>query len=70
MFTSVTKLVAGILRWLSTSSQNVTAVSYTHLLSGIDPKDIRADDPDVMKLFSGTDILGVTPEQIGTPTGM
>lgn len=39
-------------------------------LSGIDPKDIRADDPDVMKLFSGTDILGVTPEQIGTPTGM
>lgn len=39
-------------------------------LSGIDPKDIRADDPDVMKLFSGTEILGVTPEQIGTPTGM
>ena len=24
-------------------------------LSGIDPKDIRADDPDVMKLFSGTE---------------
>ena len=23
-----------------------------------------------MALFSGTDILGVTPEQIGTPTGM
>lgn len=22
-------------------------------LSGIDPKDIRADDPDVMKLFQG-----------------
>ncbi|MGT2908235.1 PolC-type DNA polymerase III [Streptococcus dentiloxodontae] len=39
-------------------------------LSGIDPKAIPADDPDVMKLFSGTDVLGVTPEQIGTPTGM
>ena len=24
----------------------------------------------VMALFSGTDVLGVTPEQIGTPTGM
>ncbi|MCK1221118.1 PolC-type DNA polymerase III [Streptococcus uberis] len=39
-------------------------------LSGIDPKSIPADDPGVMALFSGTDILGVTPEQIGTPTGM
>ncbi|TCD45773.1 PolC-type DNA polymerase III [Streptococcus sp. X16XC17] len=39
-------------------------------LSGIDPQTIRADDPGVMALFSGTDILGVTPEQIGTPTGM
>ena len=28
------------------------------------------DDPGVMVLFSGTDILGVTPEQIGTSTGM
>jgi len=28
------------------------------------------DDEGVMALFSGTDVLGVTPEQIGTPTGM
>ncbi|MGT2888312.1 PolC-type DNA polymerase III [Streptococcus didelphis] len=39
-------------------------------LSGIDPKTIPADDPGVMALFSGTEVLGVTPEQIGTPTGM
>ena len=39
-------------------------------LSDIDPNDIPMDDPDVMALFSGTDILGVTPEQIGTSTGM
>ncbi|HFO0534697.1 TPA: PolC-type DNA polymerase III, partial [Streptococcus pyogenes] len=39
-------------------------------LSGIDPITIPADDPGVMALFSGTEILGVTPEQIGTPTGM
>ncbi|AXQ79519.1 PolC-type DNA polymerase III [Streptococcus chenjunshii] len=39
-------------------------------LSGIDPTEIPADDPDVMKLFSGTDVLGVTPEQIGASTGM
>ena len=39
-------------------------------LSGINPNDIPMDDPGVMALFSGTDILGVTPEQIGTSTGM
>ena len=39
-------------------------------LSGIDPNDIPMDDSDVMDLFSGTDILGVTPDQIGTSTGM
>ncbi|HHS7938804.1 TPA: PolC-type DNA polymerase III, partial [Streptococcus pyogenes] len=39
-------------------------------LSGIDPITIPADDPGVMALFSGTEVLGVTPEQIGTPTGM
>ncbi len=39
-------------------------------LSGIDPQTIPADDKGVMALFSGTEILGVTPEQIGTPTGM
>ena len=39
-------------------------------LSGIDPNDIPMDDPGVMALFSGTDVLGVTPEQIGTSTGM
>ncbi|KGR72441.1 PolC-type DNA polymerase III [Streptococcus phocae subsp. salmonis] len=39
-------------------------------LSGIDPSTISPDDPGVMALFSGTEVLGVTPEQIGTPTGM
>ena len=39
-------------------------------LSGIDPNDIPMDDPGVMALFSGTDIMGVTPDQIGTSTGM
>lgn len=39
-------------------------------LSGISPADIPMDDPDVMKLFSGTEVMGVTAEQIGTPTGM
>ena len=39
-------------------------------LSGIDPLDIPADDPKVMALFSGTEVLGVTFEQIGASTGM
>lgn len=38
-------------------------------LSGIDPKTIPTDDPGVMALFSGTEILGVTPEQIESKTG-
>ncbi|MDW4608184.1 hypothetical protein NQ312_27555, partial [Escherichia coli] len=39
-------------------------------LSGIDPNEIPMDDEGVMALFSGTDVLGVKPEQIGTTTGM
>lgn len=38
-------------------------------LSGVEPKSIPTDDPGVMKLFSGTDSLGVTPEQINSKTG-
>lgn len=38
-------------------------------LSGINPKSIPPADPGVMQLFSGTEILGVTPEQIGSKTG-
>src|SRR5699024_11716051 len=38
-------------------------------LSGINPKDIPIDDPEVMKIFSSTDSIGVTPEQINCKTG-
>ena len=38
-------------------------------LSGIDPKTIPTDDPEVMKIFSGTESLGVTAEQIRCKTG-
>jgi DNA polymerase-3 subunit alpha (Gram-positive type) len=38
-------------------------------LSGVDPKSIPPADPGVMKLFSETEVLGVTPEQIGSKTG-
>ncbi|MTV81287.1 PolC-type DNA polymerase III [Secundilactobacillus folii] len=38
-------------------------------LSGIDPQTIPMDDPGVMALFSGTESLGVTPEQIQSKTG-
>src|SRR5699024_6228908 len=36
---------------------------------GIDPLTIPPDDEGVMKLFSGTESLGVTPEQINCNTG-
>lgn len=38
-------------------------------LSGVEPKSIPTDDPGVMKLFSGTESLGVTPDQIFSKTG-
>ncbi|MGN0160352.1 MAG: PolC-type DNA polymerase III [Lachnospiraceae bacterium] len=34
-------------------------------LTGVDPKDIPLDSPEVMSLFQNTDALGITPEQIG-----
>ncbi|MGX4763359.1 PolC-type DNA polymerase III [Holzapfeliella sp. JNUCC 72] len=38
-------------------------------LSGIDPLTIPTNDPGVMALFSGTESIGVTPEQINSKTG-
>ncbi|MDO5299654.1 MAG: PolC-type DNA polymerase III [Clostridia bacterium] len=38
-------------------------------LTGIDARTLPLTDPDVISLFSGTQALGVTPEQIGSKTG-
>ncbi len=38
-------------------------------LSGLDPEEIPLNDPDVMQLFKGPEVLGVTPEQIYSKTG-
>ncbi len=38
-------------------------------LSGRDPKTIPVDDKEVMKIFSSTESIGVTPEQIDSKTG-
>ncbi|SIQ09176.1 PolC-type DNA polymerase III [Halanaerobium kushneri] len=38
-------------------------------MTGIEPQDIPLDDPDTMSIFSGTDILGVDPELLGTDIG-
>lgn len=38
-------------------------------LSGRDPRTIPPTDPEVMKIFQGTEVLGVTPEQIDSKTG-
>ncbi|MCC8136567.1 MAG: PolC-type DNA polymerase III [Clostridiales bacterium] len=34
-------------------------------LTGLDPKEIPLDDPGVMSLFTGTEALGITPDDIG-----
>ena len=46
-----------------------TVIRMLQDLSGIDPKTIPTDDPDVMQIFGGTEILGVTPKQIESNTG-
>ncbi|WP_166237899.1 PolC-type DNA polymerase III [Paenibacillus turpanensis] len=38
-------------------------------LTGIDPTTIPMNDPKVMSIFSSTDALGVSPEQIRSPVG-
>lgn len=45
--------------------QDPTTIRMLQDLTGIDPKKIPMDDPEVMKIFSGTESLGVTPEEIG-----
>jgi DNA polymerase III subunit alpha, Gram-positive type len=46
-----------------------TVIRMLQDLSGIDPKTIPTDDPEVMKIFAGPDSLGVTAEQIKCKTG-
>jgi DNA polymerase-3 subunit alpha (Gram-positive type) len=46
-----------------------TVIRMLQDLSGIDPKTIPIDDPEVMKIYSGTESLGVSQEQIGCKTG-
>ncbi|WP_078554619.1 PolC-type DNA polymerase III [Bacillus alkalicellulosilyticus] len=46
-----------------------TVIRMLQDLSGIDPKTIPTDDKEVMKIFSGPDVLGVTEEQIMCKTG-
>lgn len=46
-----------------------TVIRMLQDLSGMDPKTIPTDDQEVMKIFSGTESLGVTEEQIMCKTG-
>ena len=46
-----------------------TVIRMLQELSGIDPNTIPTDDPEVMKIFSGTESLGVTEAQIMCKTG-
>lgn len=46
-----------------------TVIRMLQDLSGIDPKTIPTDDPEVMRIFEGTDVLDVTETQIYSKTG-
>ena len=46
-----------------------TAIRMLEDLTGVDAKKIPLDDKATMSLFTGTDALGVTPEDIGSTVG-
>lgn len=46
-----------------------TVIRMLQDLSKLNPKEIPIADEEVMKIFGGTESLGVTPEQIGCKTG-
>lgn len=46
-----------------------TVIKMLEDLTGRDPKTIPFDDPATMSLFSATDALGLTPEQLGSTVG-
>lgn len=46
-----------------------TVIRMLQDLSGIDPKTIPTDDTQMMKIFAGPDVLGVTAESIYSKTG-
>lgn len=46
-----------------------TVIRMLQDLTGLDPKKIPLDDPKTMSIFSTTEALGVTPEQIRTNMG-
>lgn len=46
-----------------------TVIRMLQDLTGVDPKSIPLDDPQVLALFRGTESLGVSPEDIRSITG-
>ncbi len=46
-----------------------TVIRMLQDLTGVDPKDIPMDDKATMSLFSSTEALGVTPQQINSQVG-
>ncbi|AZO95545.1 PolC-type DNA polymerase III [Halocella sp. SP3-1] len=46
-----------------------TSIRMLQDITGVSPFEIPLDDPDTMAIFSGTETLGVSPEEIGTTVG-
>ena len=46
-----------------------TVIRMLQDLTGVDPKTIPLDDKDTMSIFSSTEALGVTPQQINSKVG-
>lgn len=46
-----------------------TVIKMLQDLTGVDPKSIPMDDKETMSIFSSTEALGVTPEQINSKVG-
>src|SRR5699024_811598 len=63
------KIYYKLLKFYILVHNDPTVISKLQDLSGIDPQTIPLDDEAVMQIFSGTESIGVEPDQIGCKTG-
>ncbi len=48
---------------------NPTTLRMLQDMTGVNPENIPLDDPETMKIFSGTDSIGVKPDEINSEVG-
>lgn len=61
------KIDQGLVKLDILGHDDPTVIKMLGDLTGIDPTTVALDDPETLSLFSSTDAIGVTPEQLNSP---